>query len=65
MRWEIFKGKNGQYYFRLKAANGEIVAQSEGYKQKQSAVNTIYSIEDTFADTFTLDIIDKSEGKNI
>ena len=36
-KFEIFKGKNGAYYFRLKAANGEIIATSEGYVAKQSA----------------------------
>ena len=32
---EIFKGKDKQYYFHVKAANGEIIAQSEGYTTKK------------------------------
>lgn len=28
--------ENGQYYFHVKAKNGKIVAQSEGYKSKAS-----------------------------
>lgn len=29
---EVTEGENGQGYWRVRAANGEIVAQSEGYK---------------------------------
>ena len=35
-RFEIIKGRDGQYYFHFKAPNGQIVAQSEGYTSKQS-----------------------------
>lgn len=44
-KFEIFKGINGQYYFRFKAANGEKVAQSEGYVSKQGALNGIAVIK--------------------
>lgn len=37
MRFEVFQGKNGQYYWRLKARNNQIVAQSEGYTRKHGA----------------------------
>lgn len=40
-KFELFKGINGNYYFRLKAANGEKIAQSEGYTTKQGALNGI------------------------
>lgn len=30
-----------RFYFSLKGANGEIVAQSEGYNQLQSALDTL------------------------
>lgn len=42
--FELFKGTNGQYYFRLKAPNGEIIGHSEGYISKQSAENGIASV---------------------
>lgn len=35
--FEIFIGTDGQFYFRLKAENGEIIASSQGYTTKQSA----------------------------
>ncbi len=31
-KFRIFVGKDGQYYFHLKARNGEIILQSEGYQ---------------------------------
>jgi len=40
-RYILFKGRNGQFYWNLKAPNGEIVAQSEGYVSKQGALNGI------------------------
>ncbi len=37
-RFTIFQSpKNQQFYFNLKAGNGEIILASEGYKQKSSA----------------------------
>jgi uncharacterized protein YegP (UPF0339 family) len=44
-KFEIKKSKNGQYYFVLKAGNGEIIAQSEQYKSKASALNGIESVK--------------------
>lgn len=44
-KFEIFKGVNGNYYFRLKAANGQIIATSEGYTTKQSAQDGITSVK--------------------
>lgn len=35
--FEIFKGSDESFYFRLKAPNGEIIAQSQGYASKQGA----------------------------
>ena len=36
--FEIKKAKDGQTFFRLKAANGEIILASEMYKAKESAL---------------------------
>lgn len=44
-KFQIFKSpKNSQYYWRLRAKNGEIILQSEGYKTKQGAKNGIESV---------------------
>ena len=34
----------GEFRFRLKATNGEIIAASEGYKAKESCENGIQSV---------------------
>jgi len=44
-KYELFKATNGQFYFRLKAANGEIILASEGYVAKSGAVNGISSVK--------------------
>ena len=40
----ITKDKKGEFRFVLKAGNGEIIAQSEGYAAKASALNGIESV---------------------
>jgi uncharacterized protein len=39
-----FCGKDGQWYFNLKAANGEIVSQSEGYESREAAAKGIEAV---------------------
>lgn len=34
---EVFQDKAGEWRFRVKGSNGEIVAQSEGYTRKEDA----------------------------
>ena len=41
---EVYKDKAGEFRFRLKARNGEIIAVGEGYKAKASCLNGIDSI---------------------
>ncbi len=43
-KFEVYKDKAGEFRFRLKARNGEIIAVSEGYKQKSSCMNGIESV---------------------
>lgn len=44
-RFEIFTDKAGESRFRLKAANGEIIASSEGYSSRAAAKNGIASVQ--------------------
>ena len=37
--------KSGEFYFHLKAGNGEIILRSEGYTKKASAMNGIESVK--------------------
>ena len=43
-KFEVYTDKAGEYRFRLKARNGEIIAVGEGYKAKASCLNGIESI---------------------
>ncbi|MBD3668373.1 MAG: YegP family protein [Kangiella sp.] len=44
-KYEIFQSSaNNQYYFRLKASNGEIILASEGYTTKSSCQGGIESV---------------------
>lgn len=37
-QYQIFKGSDNQWYWRLVAKNGETVCSSEGYKRRSSAI---------------------------
>ena len=43
-KFEVFQDKSGEFRFRLKARNGEIILASEGYKTKASCENGIESV---------------------
>ena len=43
-KFELFQDKAGDYRFRLKARNGEIIATSEGYQAKSSCESGIESV---------------------
>jgi uncharacterized protein YegP (UPF0339 family) len=44
-KFEIYQSKNGEYRFRLKASNGQIIATGQGYKSKASCLNGIESVK--------------------
>ena len=43
--FEWYKDKKGKFRFRLKAANGEIIATSEAYSSKDGCVSGIESVK--------------------
>ena len=49
-KYEVYKDKAGEFRFRLKAKNGEIVATGEGYKAKASCLNGVESVRKNAAD---------------
>ena len=44
-KFEVYLDKAGEFRFRLKARNGEIILASEGYKDKKSCLNGIESVK--------------------
>lgn len=45
-KYELKKSVDGQYYFVLKAANGEVIALSERYTSKSGALEGIESVRE-------------------
>ena len=44
-KFEVYTDKAGQFRFRLKARNGEVIAVSEGYTSKPGCLNGIESVK--------------------
>lgn len=49
-KFEMYEDKAGEFRFRLKATNGEVIATSEGYKAKAGCKNGIESVVKNAAD---------------
>ena len=54
-KFVITKDKKGEFRFSLKAGNGEIIAISEGYAAKASALNGIESVRKNAASAVVVD----------
>lgn len=50
-KFEIYKDKAGEFRFRLKATNGQIIAVGEGYKALAGCMNGIESVKKNAADS--------------
>ncbi len=62
MKFELFQSdKNEKFYFRLVAANGQIIMGSQGYKTKAAANNGILSVQEN---STTEDRYDRKVAKN-
>ena len=44
-KFEVYTDKAGEFRFRLKATNGQIIAVGEGYKAKAGCLNGIASVQ--------------------
>lgn len=44
-KFEIYNDKAGEFRFRLKAGNGQIILASEGYSAKAGCINGIESVK--------------------
>ena len=49
-KFEVYTDKAGEFRFRLKATNGQIIAVSEGYKAIASCLNGIESVKKNAVD---------------
>lgn len=62
-KFEIFEGKDGQFYFRLTAPNGEPILASEGYTAKASCKNGIQSVKNNAPDDGRYKRMETSDDK--
>ncbi len=60
-KFEIFQDKNKEFRFRLKAINGEIILQSEGYKSKDDAKDIITKIGELASAAEVVDLTKKGQ----
>jgi uncharacterized protein YegP (UPF0339 family) len=49
-KFELYSDASGKFRFRLKAGNGQVIAVSEAYESKASALNGIESVRKNAAD---------------
>lgn len=61
--FEIYNDKAGEFRFRLKAGNGQVVLSGEGYTSKAGAKNGIESVQSNCMDTARYDSTETSTGK--
>ena len=55
-KFELYTDKGGEYRFRLKATNGQVIAVSEGYVAKASCVNGIESVKKNAAEAEIVEV---------
>ena len=60
-KFELHKDKAGEFRFRLKASNGQIILASEGYKAKSGCINGIESVKKNAPDATVVDTVSGSE----
>jgi uncharacterized protein len=58
-KFVLKKGSTGRFSFSLVATNGQVIATSEAYESKASAVNGIESVKRNAADAAIDDQTDK------
>jgi uncharacterized protein len=59
-KFEVYEGKSGKFYFRLKAGNGEIIATSQGYASEDGAKKGVESVKKNAPDAVVV-VIEKED----
>ena len=57
-KFEVYRDKAGKFRFRLKAANGQIIATGEAYESKAALLSGIESIRSNAAAATLVDMAD-------
>lgn len=62
-KFEVYQDKAGEFRFRLKAGNGEIILVGEGYTAKAACMNGIESIKKNAPDDGRYERKESASGK--
>lgn len=63
--FEIFQSEKSQeYYFRLKAKNGQVILSSQGYKAKPNCLNGVDSVKKNAGDNARFERMESKNGKH-
>ena len=63
-KFECYKDKAGEFRFRLKAGNGEMILSSEGYKSRASCKNGIESVRKNSQDEERFEARTAKDGRS-
>ncbi len=55
-KFELYQDKGGDWRFRLKAGNGEVIATGQSYASKSGAQNGIDSVKRNAADAEVVEV---------
>ena len=61
--YQVFKGLDGQYYFHVRAKNGDILVQSEGYTSRANAVSGAASVTENGTNNANYEVRAASNGQ--
>lgn len=62
-KFEIYKARDDQFYFRLFATNGQNILSSEGYSAKANCQNGIESVKHNAADSANFETKQAADGR--
>jgi len=65
VRYEIYRDSFGEFRFRCRSANGQVLCASEGYKRKVSAIKTAGLLAEANSTCIDLTRVGLREGEEI
>jgi uncharacterized protein len=63
-KFEIFRGQDNDYYFRLRAKNGQIVLQSEGYAAHSGAEEATGTVRKLAGHVLNYEVLEAQNGQH-
>lgn len=63
-KFVVSRGNDKEYYFTLKAGNGEVILSSQGYKAKSDCLNGIESVKKNARQEARFEVKKSSDGRD-